>query len=167
MKIEHLIVQHLFQEPLGNPAGYRHIPSCCRCTAAGWKQCRIYTTRNAVRLNLTKSKSRMMHWLILLLPKPGRSNHLLPSDLESYSILAKQFLNIGKSFPDRRTGVLQKNQEGIYEFTQGNYVHAKLEAAPALLKEKAENEISFSATTSPREKTKAGCWYPAFYCSYL
>lgn len=74
---------------------------------------------------------------------------LAASDLESYSILAKQFLNIGKPFPIEGLGILQKTQTGEYEFIQGHSINAKLEAAPALLKEKKDEEISFS--TPPRE----------------
>jgi hypothetical protein len=74
---------------------------------------------------------------------------LATSDLESYSILAKQFLNIGKPFPIEGLGILQKTQSGEYEFLQGHSINARLEAAPAQLKEKTKEEISFS--TPPRE----------------
>lgn len=70
---------------------------------------------------------------------------LASSDLESYSILSRQFLNIGKPLVIEGLGILQKNQQGSYDFSQGNTVNARLEAAPAKLKEKENEEISFAS----------------------
>ena len=44
---------------------------------------------------------------------------LASSDLESYAILAKQFLNIGKPLVMEGVGSIQKSQQGIYEFFPG------------------------------------------------
>lgn len=71
---------------------------------------------------------------------------LAASDLESYSILSKQFLNIGKPLTIEGLGTLLKNQSGVYEFTQGQFVNARLESAPAKVIEKGSDEISFRST---------------------
>jgi hypothetical protein len=71
---------------------------------------------------------------------------LASSDLESYSILSKQFLNIGKPLIIDGLGTLQKSQQGDYEFTQGQVVNARLEAVPSQMKEKLSEEISFKST---------------------
>ena len=81
---------------------------------------------------------------------------LAASDLESYSILSKQFLNIGKPLIIEGLGTLVKNQQGIYEFTQGHIINARLEAAPAQLKEKLNEEIVF--TTPYREPASKKGW---------
>lgn len=71
---------------------------------------------------------------------------LAAADLDSYLVLGKQFLNIGKPFKIDGMGMLVKNQQGELEFTKGHAFHAKLETSPAALKEKAANaEISFAS----------------------
>ena len=81
---------------------------------------------------------------------------LATSDLESYSILSRQFLNIGKPLIIEGLGVLQKNQKGTYDFHQGHTVTSKMEAAPAAMKEKQHEEISF--TTKPRAPSSSKNW---------
>lgn len=79
---------------------------------------------------------------------------LAAADLESYLVLGKQFLNIGKPFKIDGVGMLVKNQQGELEFTKGYSFHAKLENTPAALKEARVNpEISFA---SEAKKTEGG-----------
>ena len=71
---------------------------------------------------------------------------LAAADLDSYLVLGKQFLNIGKPFKVDGVGMLVKNQQGELEFTKGYTFHAKLENTPAALKEARVNpEISFAS----------------------
>ena len=58
---------------------------------------------------------------------------LATSDLESYSILSRQFLNIGKPLIIEGLGTLQKNQQGSYDFTQGRTLNSKLEESSTTL----------------------------------
>ena len=81
---------------------------------------------------------------------------LATSDLESYSILSRQFLNIGKPLIIEGLGILQKNQKGTYDFYQGHSVSSKMEAAPVAMREKQQEEISF--TTKPKEPTTRKSW---------
>ena len=62
---------------------------------------------------------------------------LAAADLDSYLILGRQFLNIGKPFFIEGIGTLNKNQQGQFEFTPGNFITQKNEAAPSELKEKS------------------------------
>ncbi len=79
---------------------------------------------------------------------------LAAADLDSYLVLGKQFLNIGKPFKVDGMGMLVKNQQGELEFTKGYTFHAKLENTPAALKEARVNpEISFASET---KKTEGG-----------
>ncbi len=105
---------------------------------------------NAVSFEFNKKASPDEDLIAFIVSQTRKIRPLASSDLESYSILAKQFLNIGKPFPIEGLGVLQKTQAGDYEFIQGHTINAKLDAAPALLKEKRDEEISFS--TPPREQ---------------
>jgi hypothetical protein len=83
---------------------------------------------------------------------------LAAADLDSYLVLGKQFLNIGKPFKVDGVGMLVKNQQGELEFTKGYTFHAKLENTPAALKEARVNpEISFaSETKKPDGSNKTG-----------
>lgn len=79
---------------------------------------------------------------------------LAAADLDSYLVLGKQFLNIGKPFKIDGMGLLVKNQQGELEFTKGYTFHAKLENTPAAIKEARVNpEISFA---SESKKTEGG-----------
>lgn len=71
---------------------------------------------------------------------------LAASDLESYSMLNKQFLNIGKPLVIEGLGTLQKNQLGQFSFSQTTIIQNKIEAAPVQKAEKNSEEISFSST---------------------
>lgn len=80
---------------------------------------------------------------------------LASSDLESYSILAKQFLNIGKPFSIEGIGTILKNQAGTYEFRPGHFVSPKIEEAHKQLKEKTEDTISFE-NEAPKKNNSRG-----------
>jgi len=79
---------------------------------------------------------------------------LATSDLESYIILSRQFLNIGKPLVIDGLGTLVKNQQGTYDFTQGTIVNPRLEPRKQEIKEKIQEDISFSslAKTAPNKK---------------
>jgi len=70
---------------------------------------------------------------------------LASADLDSYLVLGKQFLNIGKPFKIDGLGMLIKNQQGEYQFAQGTSFSSKPEETPpSLIKEKMEdNDFSF------------------------
>lgn len=70
---------------------------------------------------------------------------LASSDLDSYAILAKQFLNLGKPFRIGGIGTLQKNQQGIYEFIPGEFITPKIDDIPKQLKEKRDETVSFES----------------------
>ncbi len=82
---------------------------------------------------------------------------LATSDLESFTILGRQFMNIGKPLPIEGLGILQKNQLGEYEFIQGNSINPKLEPLPALLREKDKEDIIFT-TPARKQQGKAGAY---------
>ncbi|MFN0083373.1 MAG: hypothetical protein ACKVOM_12745 [Ferruginibacter sp.] len=72
------------------------------------------------------------------------------SDLESFVILNKQFLNIGKPLVFEGLGTLQKTQAGNYAFTQATSSHVTTEEMPKLITEKIKEKVSFA--TPQKEK---------------
>jgi hypothetical protein len=63
----------------------------------------------------------------------GKIRPLAESDLETFVADGKLMLNIGKPFHIEGIGTLQKNKDGVYEFTPGQPVVQRLDA-PAQLK---------------------------------
>jgi hypothetical protein len=81
---------------------------------------------------------------------------LASADLDSYLMLGRQFLNIGKPFKIEGIGTLEKNQRGDYAFVQGIYTHSKVDAQPTELREKLEEDISFASEGTAKQGGKKG-----------
>jgi hypothetical protein len=75
---------------------------------------------------------------------------LATSDLESFIILNKQFLNIGKPLVMEGLGTLQKTQAGDYAFTQSSTSHVMMKEPPKVVTEKLIEKVTFA--TPPKEK---------------
>jgi len=144
MKIEQLIVQHLYnsRKVTLQDIGTFTLSSDVAFPPETDKESNM--PENAVTFQFNKKATQDDDLINFIVAQTRKIKPLATSDLESYSLLAKQFLNIGKPFPIEGLGVLLKSQGGEYEFKQGLHINAKLDAAPALLKEKAEEEINFS-----------------------
>lgn len=84
---------------------------------------------------------------------------LATSDLESFSLLSKEYLNIGKPLLLEGLGTLQIDQHGSFFFTPGIYVHPKLELTHEL-KEKEQNLLNYQTPPSSpnKKKDKALIW---------
>lgn len=154
MKIEQLIVQHLYNnkkvtlQDIGTFILHADVSLQADNDKEG------VMPENAVSFQFNKKAAQDEELIEYIVSQTRKIKPLATSDLESYSILAKQFLNIGKPFPIEGLGVLLKNQAGTYEFTQGIQVNPKLEPAPSLPKEKVSEEISFSTTETPRKDNR-------------
>ncbi len=73
---------------------------------------------------------------------------LASADLESYLMLASQFLNIGKPFKIDGIGVLEKNQQGEFHFVQeGAFMNTLKEETHLQVREHSGNDISFTSKT--------------------
>ncbi len=78
---------------------------------------------------------------------------LASSDLESFIMLNKQFLNIGKPLILEGLGTLQKTQNGQIAFIQAAASHVIREESPKQITEKQKEKISF--ITPPKEKNNS------------
>ncbi len=79
---------------------------------------------------------------------------LATSDLESFIMLNRQFLNIGKPLVIEGIGTLQKTQGGEYAFTQAGTAHVMHEDLPKAVTEKQKEDVSFA--TPHRERSNGG-----------
>jgi len=73
--------------------------------------------------------------IFYLVKKLHKIEPLIRSDLESYLSNIRQFINLGKPYTIEGVGTLSKNNQGIFEFTPGNFLPVKEELNP-----KRENE---------------------------
>ena len=78
----------------------------------------------------------------------GKIRPLAESDLETFVADGKLMLNIGKPFHIEGIGTLQKNREGVYEFTPGHPVVQRLEAPPPLT-----NAEHLDSANKPKKKS--------------
>lgn len=65
---------------------------------------------------------------------------LASADLDSYLMLGRQFLNIGKPFIIEGLGTLDKAQTGELEFKPGQFIMSKIEAPKALKENETEEK---------------------------
>ncbi len=156
MKVEQLMVQYLYQNKkvtLQDVGSFFVAPGFDIMTDSDKE---VVIPEGAIQFEYN-SKAPQDEGLIDFIVQHSRKiKPLATSDLESYSILSRQFLNIGKPLIIEGLGVLQKNQKGTYDFYQGHAVSSKMEAAPVAMREKQQEEISFA--TKPREVSSGKNW---------
>lgn len=80
---------------------------------------------------------------------------LATSDLESFIMLNKQFLNIGKPLVLEGIGTLQKSQTGIYNFVQAGTSHVLLAETPKVVTEKIIEKVSFATPQKDKSSNKS------------
>lgn len=81
---------------------------------------------NAITFEFDKNAKPDEALIQFIMQETKKIKPLAASDLESYTMLSVQFLNIGKPLEIKGIGYLQKNQTGQYEFTQGDTIDNKL-----------------------------------------
>ena len=149
MKIEQLIVQYLYNNKsvtLQNIGTFEvspdvHLPIDNEKDAV--------LPENAITF-IYNPKAKQDEGLIdFIVSHTRKIKPLATSDLESYSITGKDYINIGKPFPIEGLGVLEKSQSGEYEFVQGVSVNPKIKEVTESISEKKEDAIVFS--TPPRK----------------
>lgn len=154
MKIEQLIVQHLYKNKSVTLQGIGtiHLNPAVIIPTGNEKDFVMPQNAFAFEYNLKAPEEESL--IEFIVQQTRKIRPLASSDLESYSILAKQFLNIGKPLVIPGIGTIQKNQEGIYEFIPGNFVSAKIEEVPKQMAEKAEETISFAHVSTKNNNKK-------------
>ena len=83
---------------------------------------------------------------------------LATSDLESFSNLNTQFINIGKPLVLEGIGTIGKAKAGNYEFIQGKAFNAKADVTPLDIKERPAEEISYESEPRSKENNSWIWW---------
>ncbi len=146
MKIEQLLVQHFYNSREITLQGMGTFKLSPDFVMPMENDKEVVMPENAISFQYNPKSTEDDALVNFIVQQTRKIKPLASADLDSYLVLGKQFLNIGKPFVIEGLGILEKTQQGDYHFKQGHYANSKLEAAPAALKEKAEDEdISFAA----------------------
>lgn len=147
MKIEQLIVQHLYQQKKVSLQGIGSISLNPSVALPGENEKDFVMPENAFSYEYNLKATEDEGLISYIVQQTRKIKPLATSDLESYCMLAKQFLNIGKPLVIDGVGTIQKNQIGDYEFIPGHFITPKIEESPKQLKEKLEEQVSFESET--------------------
>jgi hypothetical protein len=114
LKIDHLITQYLYQQKRLSLPGIG-----------------TFTMENGgVQFSNTADTELSPELIEFIRTHTGKMTALASSDLESYIMLNKQFLNIGKALYMEGIGTLVKEKGGSFEFTPGDMVMERLDERP-------------------------------------
>ncbi|MGB4844798.1 MAG: hypothetical protein WBP16_10060 [Ferruginibacter sp.] len=157
MKIEQLLVQHFFQAKeltLQGMGTFTLSPDFVMPKESD-KDAQIPENAISFQYNLRATEDDDL--INYIVQQTRKMKALASADLDSYLVLGKQFLNIGKPFKIEGLGLLVKNQQGEYTFTQGNTFAVRQESTIAELKDlKEEPQISFASENKTKPGSKKG-----------
>lgn len=139
MKIEQLIVQHLYNNKSVTLQGIGtiHLNPSVALPTGNEKDFVMPENAFSFEYNLKAQEDTAL--IDFIVQQTRKIRPLATSDMESYSILAKQFLNIGKPLIIQGIGTIHKSQDGNYEFTPGSFVTPRItETAKPLTERIAE-----------------------------
>lgn len=153
MKLEQLIVQYLYSNKKVSiqDIGTFTISPDVIIPAENEKETAL--PENAIQFEFNAKELKDDGLIDYIINQSRKIRPLASADLESYSLLSRQFLNIGKPMIIEGIGTLQKNQQGSYEFEQGQNVNPKMTSNPVTIKENVQDEISFS---TPAKEPSSG-----------
>lgn len=150
MKIEHLIARYLFTHKKLSlqDIGTFYISADTVIPTEDDKE--FVLPENAIQFDYDPKARQDDDFIQFIVEQTRKIKPLATSDLESFTMLGRQFINIGKPLVLEGVGIILKNQAGQYVFEQGASLHTKIETQPTLVREKEKAEIDFSAP--PRKK---------------
>ena len=154
MKIEQLLVQHFYNNREVTLQGMGTFTLSADFVMPKENDKDAEIPENAISFQYNPRAVEDDALIDFIVQQTRKMKSLAAADLDSYLVLGKQFLNIGKPFKVDGMGMLVKNQQGELEFTKGYTFHAKLENTLSTPKEARVNpEISFASET---KKTEGG-----------
>ncbi len=151
MKIEQLLVQYLYNHKYLHLQGIGSFQLADNITLPAESDKEVVIPADAISFTYDPKVLEDDNLINFIVQQTRKIKPLASADLDSFIILGKQFLNIGKPFRLEGIGTLQKSQQSGYDFTPGQFILPRIEVANKPLKEKTEDD-SISFDTPPREK---------------
>jgi hypothetical protein len=157
MKLEQLIVQYLYinKKVVLQEIGHFAISDDITIPTEADKD--TVLPENAIQFKYDPKAGVDEGLINYIMENTRKIRPLATSDLESFSMLNKQFLNIGKPLIMEGVGVLQKVNDGSYAFTQSGTSHVTVQEAPKMVTEKLKEKITF-ATPQKEASSGGGKW---------
>jgi hypothetical protein len=154
MKIEQLLVQHFYLAKQVTLQGIGTFTLSPDFVMPADTDKDIVLPENAVTFQYNPKATEDDALINYIVQQSRKMKPLASADLESYLMLASQFLNIGKPMKIDGIGILEKNQSGEFLFSPGQFINTKTEDATVQLKEKSREDISFSNEARPAAVNK-------------
>lgn len=154
MKIEQLIVQYLFTN---KSVTLQHIGTFSFATDVVLQDDdnkEVQLPENAIQFTYNPHAEHDEGLIDFIVQTTRKIKPLATSDLDSFIILSREYLNIGKPYIIEGLGALQKTQNGDYQFIQGHLANPKLIIDKPIL-ENITNEISFATPIKKRSNKRA------------
>ena len=144
MKIEQLLVQYLYKNKSVSLQDIGHFTLSPDVAIPAATEKEAVLPDGAIQFTYDRKATQDEGLIAYIVEQTRKIRPLAISDLESYGNLSRQFLNIGKPMVIEGLGTLVKSQEDNFEFIQGKTVHPKLQTNNVVIKEKLQDDISFS-----------------------
>lgn len=141
MKIEQILVLHLYntKELTLQGIGYFKLDPSIAAPQENEKD--IVLPQNAISFVYNPKAVEDDAVINTIVANSKKIKPLASADLDSYLILGRQFLNIGKPFTIEGLGTLDKTQSGALEFIPGQFITPKI-TPPKALKENEGEVVS-------------------------
>jgi hypothetical protein len=155
MKIEQLLVQHLYNSKELSLQGIGTFRLSDNVVLPADNEKDFVVPADGITFTYDNKAKEDEALIDFIVQQTRKMKALATADLDSFLILNKQFLNIGKPFRIEGIGTLQKNQAGQFDFTPGQYISPRMEPAVKPLKEKFEEDISFKTAAAAPESSNS------------
>lgn len=158
MKIEQLLTQHFYNAREVTLQGIGTFTLSPDFILPGENEKDMVMPENAISFSYNPRAAEDEALIAYIVQQTRKMKSLATADLDSYLVLGKQFLNIGKPFRIEGLGRLEKSQSGQYEFIQGNFSSGKKDSTPAVaVREKeTEDDISFASPARQQPVSRKG-----------
>lgn len=139
MKIENLIAEFLYQEKKVTLTEIGTFSLIMDLEGPSHDETEIFPPEGSVSFQYNAHAPIDENLVTFIIQKTGKIRPLALSDLDSFLMLGKQFLNLGKPFALKNIGILLKNNHNQFEFSQDYKIPLNLEPKPALNNSKDPN----------------------------
>jgi hypothetical protein len=154
MKIEQLLVQHFYNAKKVTLQGIGTFTLSPDFVLPPDSDKDIVLPENAVSFEYNAKAIEDDALINYIVQQSRKMKPLASADLESYIMLATQFLHIGKPLKIDGIGMLEKSQAGGYQFIPSQFINTKVEDATVQLKEKEREDVSFANEAKPPVNNK-------------
>jgi hypothetical protein len=156
MKIEQLIVQFLYKKKKVKLQSIGEFTFVSDSNAEDSDNATIFFPEESINFKFDPKTTQDDDLIQYIMSQTGKIKPLAASDLESYIVLSKQFLNIGKTLFLNELGSILKNQNNEYLFTQGVSVPIILDTnSPQKVESNQKDKIiSFASPVRKKSNTK-------------